>query len=160
MHRRSGTVQRLPEMTTISIGSIKHPFAVCLECKGWKRIDSRGMCFSCYKIWRTTHRHLVRGDDSYVAKSCTCHPHRKHVAHGLCSSCILELKKKLGPFADCHPSRPVFAESLCASCYTKKRRRRLRATCHPHLHRHSRDGLCQTCYRRREKTKVNNGRTE
>ena len=96
---------------------------VCAKCKELKRIDTRGMCRTCYETWRKENRHLVRGDDSYIFKSCTCHPHRAHAAHGLCRSCVWERKKIEGPFSECHPHRPLYAKGLCHACYTRERRR-------------------------------------
>lgn len=59
-----------------------------------------------------------------MPKSATCHPERKHYAHGLCKSCYIGQFKKswVNPNkAACHPDRPHHASGLCAACYVPSR---------------------------------------
>lgn len=104
----------------------------------------------------------------------TCHPDRKHRAHGLCVPCYTATRRhqpsKCHPSeiavgtgalcgacyrahrmltakrADCHADRPVKAKGLCDSCYRVAQPPCLvRATCHPDRP-HSAKGLCRPCY--------------
>ena len=47
-----------------------------------------------------------------------CHPDKKHLAKGLCSTCYdKKWYHKLHKFATCHPTRKHKANKLCLSCY-------------------------------------------
>lgn len=94
-----------------------------------------------------------------MARTPDCHPDRKHVAHGLCSSCYDHARYhgKVGGKAKCHPDRSHKARGLCGPCYelalyhghfdtVEKLRVRYGKppTCHPDRPHHS-NGLCKTC---------------
>jgi hypothetical protein len=53
----------------------------------------------------------------------TCHPERRHLSNGLCSSCYTKARRRgsIGaatPASACdHVERPAYAKGLCAPCY-------------------------------------------
>lgn len=63
-------------------------------------------------------------------KYATCHPDRKHYAHGLCDRCYARARRAPSKRAAlCHPERPHVSKGLCRACYmqawgTANRKRR------------------------------------
>lgn len=89
-------------------------------------------------------------------KMATCHPDKREMAKGLCSSCYGKARRP----ATCHPDKPEAARGLCRVCYRREWRKEhpgaevayhknnpKRATCHPDRPHFGR-GLCSACAQR------------
>lgn len=65
------------------------------ECHPHKKHHARGMCQSCYALYKNS-KHFVAAGRKTTTNTCG-HPDRRHVAHGKCPACYARWVRDTNP---------------------------------------------------------------